>query len=210
MSVVRHGAAVVVTDVVRNAGSAAAPRSRTAVYAGGARVGGRRVGPLRAGASSRGVVRLTLAAGSYRVRACADALHAVAEAREANNCRAAPGVLVVPDVEPPVFAGLESAVTCIPGPSGGPVRSSSYRLTWRAASDDGTPAAAIVYDVYQANAAGGEDFSAPTYSTAPGATTFSTPLVPDDRAYFFVVRARDRAGNDERNRVEQRGTNLCV
>ena len=50
----------------------------------------------------------------------------------------------------------------------------------------------------------------PTYTTGPGAVSFSTPLLPDDRAYYFVVRARDRAGNRDRNLVERRGTNLCL
>jgi hypothetical protein len=198
VAVSQHGGVVLATDVVRNAGSAASRRSRVVWYAGSARVGGRWVPPLRAGATSRGVVRLTLRPGSYRLRACAA------------RCLAARGVLVVRDVLPPVFAGLESAVTCIPGPVGGPVRSSSWRLTWKAARDDGTPAAAIVYDVYQATVAGGEDFSAPTYTSDPGATTFTTPPLPDDTGYFFVVRARDRAGNEDRNRVEQPGRNLCL
>jgi hypothetical protein len=57
---------------------------------------------------------------------------------------------------------------------------------------------------------GGEDFSAPTYATARGATTFDTPLLPTDESFYFVVRARDRVGNEESNTVEQEGQNLCV
>jgi hypothetical protein len=38
----------------------------------------------------------------------------------------------------------------------------------------------------------------------------STPQLPDDRAYYFFVRARDRAGNEDRGTVERRGTNLCL
>jgi len=54
-----------------------------------------------------------------------------------------------------------------------------------------------VYDVYQATTPGGEDFSRPTYTPPPGATSFVTPEVPDDSAYYFVVRARDVAGDPE-------------
>jgi hypothetical protein len=61
-----------------------------------------------------------------------------------------------------------------------------------------------------ANAPGDEDFSTPTYTADAGAKAFSTPPLPDDRAYYFVVRARDRAGNEDRGTVERRGTNLCL
>ncbi len=112
------------------------------------------------------------------------------------------------DNTPPQFAGLKSATTCIPGPIGGG-RTSSYHLSWDAATDDVTPQKAIVYDVYQAEAAGKEDFSKPTYTTDPGATTFATPQLASDKTFFFVVRARDEAGNRDANAVEVEGQNLC-
>jgi hypothetical protein len=68
----------------------------------------------------------------------------------------------------------------------------------------------IVYDVYQASAPGGEDFSTPTYTTAPGATSFVTLPLPTDQAVYFVVRARDKAGNSDANTVERQGQNLCL
>ena len=111
---------------------------------------------------------------------------------------------------PPKFAGLTAATTCIPGPVGGPVRNSSYYLKWSAAVDNATPPARIVYEVYQGSSAGGEDFSTPTYTSPPGATSFSTPPLPDDRSYYFVVRARDAAANRDSNRVERPGVNLCL
>jgi hypothetical protein len=113
------------------------------------------------------------------------------------------------DTVPPSFAGLVSATTCIPGPATTPPRSSSYHLSWRPAVDDRTPSRRIVYDIYQADKAGGEDFSRPTYTTAPGATSFDTPELPDT-GWWFVVRARDRAGNSDANGVERQGVNLCV
>jgi hypothetical protein len=112
------------------------------------------------------------------------------------------------DRVPPKFAGLKSATTCIPGPIG-PERTSSYHLTWEAATDNVTPPSQIVYNVYQANKAGGEDFSKPTYTTAPGVTSFDTPQLPSDKYFYFVVRARDQAGNEDSNTVELEGQNLC-
>jgi hypothetical protein len=116
---------------------------------------------------------------------------------------------VAGDHTPPKFAGLKTATTCIPGPIGGG-RTTSYHLGWDPATDDLTPSSEIVYDAYQATSPGGEDFSAPTYTTPPGATSFDTPPLPTDKSFYFVVRARDQAGNRESNTVELQGQNLCV
>src|SRR5713101_4657098 len=71
------------------------------------------------------------------------------------------------DDTPPNFAGLRSATTCIPGPIGGG-RTTSYNLSWDPATDNVSHSQKIVYDVYQGNASGGEDFSTPTYTTSAG------------------------------------------
>src|SRR5438034_8758836 len=113
------------------------------------------------------------------------------------------------DETPPTFAGLKSATTCIPGPIGGG-RTAAYDLKWDAAMDDVSPSKKIVYDVYQANTSGGEDFTNPNYTTSAGATSFRTPPLPTDRDFYFVVRARDKAGNSDSNKVEREGQNLCV
>jgi hypothetical protein len=112
------------------------------------------------------------------------------------------------DTTPPKFAGLESAVTCLGGPVG-PGRSSSYRLSWHPAWDRVTPRNAIVYDIYQATTAGGQDFSTPTYTTPRGAKSFNTPPLSSEETFYFVVRARDAAGNRDSNTVERPGENLC-
>jgi hypothetical protein len=112
------------------------------------------------------------------------------------------------ETTPPTFAGLASATTCIPGPGGG--TTASYRLSWEPATDNRTPVSQIVYDVYQATAAGGEDFSVPTYTTRPGASSFETPQLPTEQTFYFAVRARDKSGNSDSNKVERRGENLCV
>ena len=113
------------------------------------------------------------------------------------------------DQTPPTFAGLKSATTCIPGPIG-PERTSSYHLSWEAATDNVTPSSKIIYNVYQATTAGGENFSQPTYTTAAGVTSFDTPQLSSVKTFYFVVRARDQAGNEDSNTVERQGQNLCV
>ena len=117
-----------------------------------------------------------------------------------------------PDRTPPMFAGLRAATTCIPGPVGGDERMSSFRLVWPAAKDKVTSASRIVYNVYQATSASGENFSRATYTTRRGVTSFVTPQLPSNAmdTYYFVVRARDVAGNRDRNRRERPGRNLCL
>jgi CARDB len=203
-----------VTALVANRGSVAAPRTVLTYEVGATRLGRRVIGPLAPRSSVRVsstlAIPATLSAGSYRLRVCADGLHRIREVSEHNNCRVAAKALVLGDRRAPTFAGLERATTCIPGPAGGPLRSSRYGLQWRAATDDTTPAGKLVYDIYQATSPGDEDFAKPTYTSAAGATSFTTPELPDDAAYYFVVRARDEAGNRDANRVERPGMNLCV
>jgi len=112
------------------------------------------------------------------------------------------------DTTPPTFSELQSAYYC----TGGPVRpaeTTPYTLTWQAATDDVTPSSRIVYDVFVAHTAGGEDFSHPAWTTPPGVTTYTTPNLPSEGT-FFVVRARDEAGNEDQNKVEREGENLCL
>jgi hypothetical protein len=106
------------------------------------------------------------------------------------------------------FAGVKAATTCIGGPTGGG-RTSSYHLGWEAAKERNRRAR-IVYEIYQAKMPGGEDYSTPTYTTAPGALSFDTPQLPSEGAFYFVVRARDAAGNEDSNTAEREGQNLCV
>jgi hypothetical protein len=121
----------------------------------------------------------------------------------------APAAAAKPDQIPPTFAGLTSATTCVPGPIS-PGQRVSYLLSWDPASDNTTPAKKIVYRIYQASKPGGEDYAAPTYLTDVGATRFTTPALPADQAVYFVVRARDRVGNQDANQVERQGVNICV
>ena len=214
VSVSQHAHTLQVDDVVRNLGGGPAAASSTQYYLARRRIGARPVRPLPLGAVSSASTKLTIPTfirpGSWRLRACADARDRVRESNERNNCRFAVHPVVVGDVTPPHFAGLERATTCIPGPVGGTTRYTPYGLRWQPASDNATPAAEIVYDIYEAPTSGGEDFSKPSYTTAPGATSYVTPPLPDDVPHYFVVRARDQAGNRDGNKVERLGVNLCV
>lgn len=103
---------------------------------------------------------------------------------------------------PPTFEGLKGAFGCSPIGQHVP-----FELTWNAATDPVTPSSQIVYDIFFSHTSGGEDFSHPTWTTAPGVTSFQTP--PVDEPAYFVVRARDQAGNEDQNTVERLGENPC-
>ncbi|MCC7538193.1 MAG: fibronectin type III domain-containing protein [Deltaproteobacteria bacterium] len=97
------------------------------------------------------------------------------------------------DSTAPVFAGATSARA---------VGSTSIELSWTAANDDATPASSIVYLVYQATSAGAESFATPSVTTPAGVTGAMITGLSPDTAYFFVVRARDAAGNVDANTRE--------
>jgi hypothetical protein len=100
------------------------------------------------------------------------------------------------------------AYACTPGPQR-PGQTTPFALTWNAASDAVTPSSQIVYDVFMSTTPGGEDFAQPTWITAPGVTRFTTPGLPSHGTFYFVVRARDQAGNEDQNTVERTGIDPC-
>jgi hypothetical protein len=110
---------------------------------------------------------------------------------------------------PPSFGGLQNAFACTPGPQR-PGETTPFTLSWQAAADAVTPTSQIVYDVYLASTPGGESFSTPTWTTDPGVTTYKTPGLPSHGSFYFVVRARDSAGNEDRNTTEVHGSDPCV
>lgn len=99
---------------------------------------------------------------------------------------------IAPDQTPPVFGGATRAVSA----------PNSVSLSWNPATDDRSAAAQLTYQIYQATSAGGESYAAPSYTTAPGATSFSVGKLAINTTYYFVVRARDEAGNVDGNTVE--------
>jgi hypothetical protein len=109
----------------------------------------------------------------------------------------------------PRFAGLASASACTPGPQR-PGQTTPFSLTWKAASDNVTPQNKLVYDVFEATQPGAEDYGRASWTTAPGATSFRTPGLPSHGLFYFVVRARDQAGNEDGNKIERRGVDPCL
>jgi CARDB len=100
------GSTFTAEDVTVNEGRRRAARSWTGYrLAHSVRVGGRPVPALRRWERSRGSAILTvpsaIADGAYRLVACADALHAVRERDEHDNCRSSAGVVVVDTAPPP-------------------------------------------------------------------------------------------------------------
>ena len=113
------------------------------------------------------------------------------------------------DVVPPTFAGISRAFACTPGPQR-PGETTPYTLSWQAASDNVTPAPEIVYDIYFSTTPGSEDLAHPTWTTPAGTTSFRTPGLPSHGDAYFIVRARDAAGNEDKNTREQTGVDPCL
>jgi hypothetical protein len=111
----------------------------------------------------------------------------------------------------PTFAGLIRATTC-PSPTPQPEfmpRPSGYTLVWMAATDPVTPSSQIVYDIFVATTPGGENYAQPSYTTAPGATSYVTQSLARTGPLDFVVRARNAAGHEDQNTVERAGIVQC-
>ena len=105
---------------------------------------------------------------------------------------------ITPEGQPPTFAGLKEAVAI----------GNDIRLYWPPASDGtGTEVANIVYDIYHSTSSAGQSFSDPPLDTSePGAIKHSVSGLPAGVKHYFVVRARDSAGNSDANTVEQNET----
>jgi hypothetical protein len=105
------------------------------------------------------------------------------------------------DTVPPTFAGVTNATTPVPN---------SITLSWTAATDDVSASGNIVYLVYQSTTKGGESYATPSYTTSPGATSFAVGNLGKGITYYFVVRAKDQAGNVDTNTNEVSATTLNI
>jgi YVTN family beta-propeller protein len=117
--------------------------------------------------------------------------------KDGNMVERSATTLAPPDPNPPTFGGVESATA---------LSSTEIDLQWSAATDDVTPSSNIVYLIYMATTSGGQNFATPSAITAPGATTYTIMGLLPDTTYYFVVRARDEAGNIDSNTVERSAT----
>jgi hypothetical protein len=101
---------------------------------------------------------------------------------------------------PPLFNGVTTVSN---------VTTTGATLSWStAAKDDVTPASQIVYLVYQAMSAGGEDFMHPTASSMAGAVSIDITGLTSNTTYYWVVRARDSFGKIDSNTTEMSTTTL--
>jgi hypothetical protein len=209
---VAAGGQITVHDRTVNRGPGSATASVTGYYLtragdhrrGTVRLGGRVVRALASGAASTGSREVTIPADTvprdYRILACADDRGTVRERDKGNNCRLGSAVLTVTgsggglDTTPPTFAGVD-AITVI--------SQTAVRLSWTAGADNRTLASKLVYDVYVATASGAENYGSAAASSAPGASSVDitglTPVTP----YYFVVLARDQAGNRSVDKLER-------
>lgn len=100
---------------------------------------------------------------------------------------------VVGDATAPEFAGVDKVSKPTP---------TSAELAWPNASDNKTASEKIGYDIYWSTTSNGQDFTKPSATTEPGATSFTVVGLEDQTPYYFVVRSRDLAGNRDPNKKE--------
>jgi len=107
-----------------------------------------------------------------------------------------------PDTQPPAFGGVATATAIL----GGKFSPPEIDLTWTAATDDVTASINIVYLVYMSTTSGGQNFTAADFTTSAGVTTYTVTGLSSSTTYYFVVRARDEAGNIDGNTIEKSAT----
>ncbi|MDH5720990.1 MAG: hypothetical protein OEZ13_10335 [Spirochaetia bacterium] len=101
------------------------------------------------------------------------------------------------DTSPPIFSGIMSAVS---------VNNTAIDVYWTPASDNITESSSIVYEIFIARTSGGQNFSSRGIASQPGALSYSFTTLLPNTTYYFVVRARDIAGNISINTVEKAAT----
>lgn len=113
----------------------------------------------------------------------------------------APGCNNANDMTAPRFEGVQGFTPL----------SQAVRLNWQPATDDVTQEDDIDYLVYVADESGGQDFGADAEVEATAGTLEATVagLQPGGQ-YFFVVRARDAAGNIDTNTKEIVASPLAI
>ncbi|MDH5718008.1 MAG: NHL repeat-containing protein [Spirochaetia bacterium] len=99
------------------------------------------------------------------------------------------------DTTPPVFGGITYAKS---------ISKYEVELGWAEASDTiTTDSSFLVYDVFISTTSGVFDFSKPARTSPAGAVSISVDSLTHETMYYFVVRARDTAGNRDTNIIEK-------
>ncbi len=135
------------------------------------------------------------ASTTYKVKILADAKDAAgnAMAETTTSFTTEAGA----DTTAPTFAGATGATAD---------SSSAITISWSTASDDVTASGSIVYDIYQASTSGGQNYTTATATSAAGATSHQITGLAASTTYYFVVRARDAAGNRDTNTTQVNAT----
>lgn len=97
--------------------------------------------------------------------------------------------VTTPEGVPPTFAGAKLASA----------DGLTVRVFWPPATDNTTDSANIVYDVYESLVTHQFDYTKPNYTSKPGASSIAIDEPNAGTGYYFVVRARDAAGNRDGN-----------
>ncbi len=96
-------------------------------------------------------------------------------------------------------ASATADATAPPAPTGfsaTAVVGSGIRLDWTTSSPETDVAQ---YNIYRATSSGSQDYSSPTYTASAGSISYTDTSVSDGQTYYYVLRARDAAGNIETN-----------
>lgn len=135
------------------------------------------------------------ASTEYKVKILADAKDAAGNPMTEKTISFTTGAAA--DTTAPTFAGATGATAD---------SSSAITISWSTASDDTTASGSIVYDIYQATTSGGQSYTTATATSVAGATSHQITGLSASTAYYFVVRARDAAGNRDTNTTEVNAT----
>jgi len=103
------------------------------------------------------------------------------------------------DVTAPTFGGAKTVTG---------TDAHEVKVTWDPATDNGSAASAVHYDVFASSTQGGENFSSVSVSTAAGATFATVTGLPEAAKVFVIVRAVDESGNHDNNMHEVSGITL--
>lgn len=98
------------------------------------------------------------------------------------------------DSSPPSFGGIEDLQ---PQPDG------SLVASWSDATDTGTDAANMRYQVFVSDESGAHDFNSPRMTTGPGAVAATITGLDEYTEYFVTVRAMDESDNLDSNLAER-------
>jgi hypothetical protein len=96
----------------------------------------------------------------------------------------------------PTFGGVTSITN---------VTATSVDLVWTGATDDKTAPSDIVYAIW-ASPTTPVDTTVKETTTVKGATSTTVSGLTPATKYYFVVRARDSAGNEDTNKIEKSAT----